>query len=76
MGLHREVIFAMRVPVYWGRACRHARVATWLFSTAALHLLSQKRGHVPQEDEEFPPYFDTFAVRLLGYYLAGCSVVE
>lgn len=24
----------------------------------------QKRGHIPQEDEEFPPYFDTFAVRL------------
>ncbi|PRW59064.1 HASTY 1-like isoform X1 isoform B [Chlorella sorokiniana] len=21
----------------------------------------QKRGHVPQEDDEFPPYFDTFA---------------
>ena len=24
----------------------------------------QKRGHVPQEDEDFPPYFDTFAVSL------------
>lgn len=24
----------------------------------------QRRGaHVPTEDEEFPPYFDTFAVR-------------
>lgn len=33
-----------------------------LMSMAAEQL--QQRGHVPSEDEEFPPYFDTFAVRV------------
>lgn len=41
-------------------------------TAAAAPLPPQKRGHVPQEDEEFPPYFDTFAV---GQWLGKTSLL-